>query len=1176
MARLPDDLARVLTDVTTGRREVSLTGCPPSALPYVLARLQRALGTPALVVVAETERARVVAEALNAHVAPEAGLAAAAVYPELDVSPYAGVSPGRHAAMERIGALFRLSQGLGPRFVVAPVGALGLYTLPRDRMTRFADIVMAGETLDRDRFLRNLTAAGYQNVSVVEDPGTFAVRGGIIDVWPPLAEAPARIDLWGDEVDTVRTFDPETQRSLVEVSELYVSPAREALLDPLTIEHGLHELRRLCDARDVPTQRMRSLSDDLREGILGVGMEFLLPAFYRAPDTLLDYLPDDVLVALEEPEPLRAQLDEAFARLTVEYGLPRTEELLVYPPDRYVRPPDRTLLPLGDRRRLSLRSIVVEEELSGPLHRLDLGANHDLVRDLQHAPGGERSLKPLAQQVRAWQGQGLTCVVTCHTDGQAARLTELLHFYGLAVSDHAAPPRLDALDAAREARAAVHLFRGALTAGFQHPAAGLALVDEEEVFGRKRRQRARRTIARDLVPQLNELTPGDYVVHADHGIGRFEKLEKLTVGGAVSDFLRITYKGGTTLLLPVQNLDRVQRYTGGGGETAPVLDRLGGVAWESRKARVKRAVRDMADELLKLYAARKALDGHACAPPDETFREFEATFPYDETPDQSKAIDEVMDDMGVPAPMDRLVCGDVGYGKTEVAMRAAFRAVADGKQVLVLVPTTVLAEQHRQSFQKRLGAHGVLVDALSRFKTTGEQKALLDRLKRGLVDVVIGTHRLLSRDVEVPRLGLLVIDEEHRFGVAHKERLKQLRQQVDVLTLTATPIPRTLNMALSGLRDLSIIATPPQDRLSVRTMVTRGTDDVVQEGIRRELQRGGQVFFVHNRVQSIFEKAEWLQQLVPEARIGVAHGQMGEKELEKVMLAFVEGQTTVLVTTTIIESGLDIPNANTMFVDRADRFGLAQLYQLRGRIGRSSERAFCYLLIPNPATLDGDARKRIAVIQQFSDLGSGFHIATYDLEIRGSGNLLGGEQSGQVAAVGYDLFLQMLEEAVQELRGTMVRRVDTELKLELPAFLPEEWLPDPNERVRIYRRLAGARAVDELIAMEDELLDRFGAPPDPVKNLVQSLHLKREAGELGVKEVVYGPTALSLTLVDDGPVAPEKLVAFLNRKGSRFRLAPDGKSGTAKVTRPITQKEWDHGILTAREALRELRESAGG
>jgi len=382
-------------------------------------------------------------------------------------------------------------------------------------------------------------------------------------------------------------------------------------------------------------------------------------------------------------------------------------------------------------------------------------------------------------------------------------------------------------------------------------------------------------------------------------------------------------------------------------------------------------------------------------------------------------------------------------------------------------------------------------------------------------------------------------------------------------------------MALSGLRDLSIIATPPQDRLSVRTMVTRGTDDVVQEGIRRELQRGGQVFFVHNRVQSIFEKAEWVQQLVPEARIGVAHGQMGEKELERVMLAFVEGETTVLVTTTIIESGLDIPNANTMFVDRADRFGLAQLYQLRGRIGRSSERAFCYLLIPYPATLDGDARKRIAVIQQFTDLGSGFHIATYDLEIRGSGNLLGGEQSGQVAAVGYDLFLQMLEEAVQELRGTMVQRVDTELKLELPAFLPEEWLPDPIERVRIYRRLAGARAADELVAMEDELLDRFGAAPDPVKNLVQSLHLKREAGELGVKEVVYGPTALSLTLVDEGPVAPEKLVAFLNRKGSRFRLAPDGKPGTARITRPVTQKEWDHGILTAREALRELRESTG-
>ena len=1177
MAKLPEDLQRVLTDIRIGRREVSVTGCPSGALPYVVARLQRALGVTTLVLVADTERARTIAEALNGFLQPDGDLAPAVVYPDQDVSPYAGVSPGRTAAMERIGALFRLSQGLGPAVVVAPATSLGLYTLPRDRMTRFADIVLPGEALDRPRFLRNLTGAGYQNVPVVEDPGTFAVRGGIIDVWPPLSEAPARIDLWGDEVDSIRSFDPESQRSLGEIRELYVSPAREALLDELTLDHGLAELRRLCDARDVPTQRMRALTDDLREGILGVGMEFLLPAFYRDPDTLLDYLPEDAFVVLEEPEPLGALLNEAFARLEVEYGLPRTAELLVYPPDRYHRPPSRSLLKLRELRRLALRSVVVEEERSGPLHALDVRTNQDLVRDLGHAPGGERSLKPLAQHIRQWHGEGLTAAICCHTDGQASRVTEMLHFYGLAVEDHAGPPRLDTLDHARELRTVVHLFRGALGGGFQHPAAGVALVDEEDIFGRKRRHRRRATVPRELVPQLHELVPGDYVVHAEHGIGRFEKLEKLTVGGAQSDFLRIAYKGGPTLLLPVQNLDRVQRYTGG-GEAAPALDRLGGVAWERRKSRVQKAVREMADELLKLYAARRALDGHAFSPPDEQFREFEATFPYDETPDQLRAIDEVMDDMGAGAPMDRLVCGDVGFGKTEVAMRAAFRAVADGKQVAVLVPTTVLAEQHRVSFEQRLGRHGVIVDALSRFKSAGEQKEVIEKLRKGRIDVVIGTHRLLSKDVEVPRLGLLVIDEEHRFGVAHKERLKQLKQQVDVLTLTATPIPRTLNMALSGLRDLSVIATPPQDRLAIRTMVTRGTEDVLQEGIRRELARGGQVYFVHNRVQSIYGKAELVQQLVPEARVAVAHGQMGDAELEKVMLAFIAGERNVLVTTTIVESGLDIPNANTMFVDRADTLGLAQLYQLRGRIGRSRERAYCYLLIPNPANLDGDARKRIAVIQQFTDLGSGFHIATYDLEIRGAGNLLGGDQSGQVAAVGYDLFIQMLEEAVQELRGTEPKRVDTDLRLELPAFLPEEWLPDPTERVRVYRRLAAAHEEEELVSMEDEILDRFGAAPPAAKNLLQSLHVKREAGDLGVKEVVYGPTALHLTLVEDRALTAEQLVSFLNRRGNRFRLAPDGPAGThaaMKITRPVTQKEWDHGLLTVREALKELRDFVG-
>ena len=1166
--RLPPDLARVAAALESGAHTATLTGALPSAVPYAVAKLQQTRAHPTLLIVADEERAREAHDGLNAFLGSEDGQSAAAIYPDLDVSPYAGVSPSHINALERLRVLFRLSQGLGPRAIVAPVTALGLLTLPRERMGRTADVVARGEELDRTRFVANLTAAGYQNVPLVEDPGTFAIRGGIIDLFVPLYGLPVRIDLFGDEVESLRSFDPDTQLSEGHLDELYVCPVRETLLDDNSINRGLRELRRLADAISMPTSRMRALADLLKGGVLGVGAEFLLPAFYAQPETLLDYLPRGALLVLEEPDKLAQRLEQSHAQLERDYNRPRSDEMLVFDPPRYYRHPSRTLTALDQGPRLALRRLVAEEDRrSEPIVELAFEPLPLLSREPSAGPESERSLEPAVKHIRRYLGEGCLAVLCCHTSGQMERVAEIIQWHGLGVVRHDSLPLLESL-ADHEERARVHLHRANIGYGFIHPAQeespGLIIIDEQDLFGRKRRRRRARTPSA-LVPRLQELVPGDYVVHTEHGIGRFVGLEKLAVGGSFTDFLRLEYSGGGTLLLPVHALNRVQRFVGA-GESPPGLDRLGGVSWQRRRGRVARAVREMADELLKLYAERKAQPGYAFGPPDEAFREFEAAFPFEETPDQQHAIAEVMRDMSSESPMERLVCGDVGYGKTEVAMRAAFRAVADGRQVAVLVPTTVLAEQHRLSFAERLGQSGVLVDSLSRFKSAAEQREVQQRLKDGRLDVVVGTHRLLSKDVVIPRLGLLVIDEEHRFGVAHKEKLKRLRLNVDVLSLTATPIPRTLNMALSGLRDLSIIATPPHDRLAVRTMVTRGTDEVLRDGILRELGRGGQVFFVHNRVRDIAETAKRITTLVPEAKVALAHGQMNERQLEKVMLSFVHREVTVLVCTAIVESGLDIPNANTMFIDQAHTLGLAQLYQLRGRIGRGRVRGYAYLLIPRPERLEGDARKRIAAIQQFSELGSGFQIATYDLEIRGAGNLLGADQSGNVQTVGYEMFMQMLDEAIRDLGPTpAVRRVETELKIQLPAHLPEDWLPEPQERVRLYRRLAACESLEELEMLADEMDDRFGALPPEAGNLIQSLHVKREAGDLGITEVVFGPQSLRFLLSRDGPFTSEGLVSFLNRPGNRFRLGED-----MWLSRAVTNKEWERGIAGIREALREL------
>ncbi len=696
---------------------------------------------------------------------------------------------------------------------------------------------------------------------------------------------------------------------------------------------------------------------------------------------------------------------------------------------------------------------------------------------------------------------------------------------------------------------------GPLARGLVAPAEGLVLVTEEEIFGRRMHRAKGRAASRGAKPFLEDLRAlavGDYVVHVEHGIGKYLGLLHKDIGGLTVDLLVVEYAGSDKLYLPVYRLNQIQKWSG--GEGAPKVDRLGGQTFSKTKQRVEKQVRQMADELLRLYAERQAVVGDALPDPDDDYRAFEATFPFDETPDQARAIDEVFKDLETPKPMDRLVCGDVGFGKTEVAIRAAFRTAQAGKQVAVLCPTTVLAQQHTISFEARMREYPIKVASLSRFQSKNEQSDVVRGLKDGTVDIVIGTHRLLSKDVHFKQLGLLVVDEEQRFGVTHKERIKQLRRNVDVLTLTATPIPRTLQMAVSGLRDMSLIATAPVARRAIRTIVTRADDAVIREAIRRELGRGGQIFFVYNRIDGIYERAARVQALVPEARVAVGHGQMAEAALEQTMFDFIEGRYDVLVSTAIIESGLDIPRANTIIIDRADIFGLAQLYQLRGRVGRSKDRAYCYLVVPPPSSMTDEARARIEALERHTDLGSGFQIASLDLELRGAGDLLGAEQSGSVASVGFDLFCQMLEEAVHELRGEpIVHDVDPELSFDVEALLPENYVADVGVRLSLYKRLASAENADEVADLASEMEDRFGAPPPEARSFVHLMRIKTELRRLRALGCEASAKSVPLHLREDTPIDPAKLMALVTKKGSPYKVTPD-----MRVTRRMTE----HDVVT--------------
>jgi transcription-repair coupling factor (superfamily II helicase) len=1154
------------------RDRLDYMGLPGGALSLLLTEAGRKGAPPMLVITKDQDTAFACAEDLRFFgVSSAKGDDALPVlrFPAPDASPFLQVAADRKSAMERVAALSHLAHGLPFQFIVAPVGALLRRVAPRRVLFERSRRIQPAEIVERDDLLSLFADCGYLRVPVVEDPGSFAARGGLIDVYAPHAEGPVRIELDDELVTSIKLFDPDTQRAVKTLDHVFVHPARQTLADAETKRLARERVSDLCDSFNLPTRKRNALLDEIDTGRNVLGLDAYLPAFYTQLDTLFDYLPNDMRCVMVDPTSVAKAASEELERAHRDRAA-RVEDVPAYPVDKLYITTHALRETLEAHPSLSVHELFVAgaaEDDESPLSVFQTAAieqtenlagdDHSglLARLAQQRKesGRGHALVPLAESLKGFLEAGLRVLVTTRTRTQADRIRGLLKSYGVAVESESKPFAPEQLRASIAGK--VEVVMGGLSRGFVLGAFALAALTEAEVFGERSHKatikKARKQKADAFLDDLSALSQGDFVVHTEHGVGRYLGLEKkqmplsryeeLQGMKAVSvEVLVVEYIGGK-LFLPVTRLNQIQKYSNAEGK-APKLDKLGGQTFAKTKQKARDEVKQLADDLLKVYAQRAAATRPPVATDEPAYQEFEASFPFDETPDQTRAIEDVISDLSRPSVMDRVVCGDVGFGKTEVAMRAAFRVAMAGRQVAVLCPTTVLAQQHANTFRERMSGYPIRVAQLSRFVPKEQQAETLAQLKEGKIEVVIGTHRILSKDVHFKNLGLLVVDEEQRFGVAHKERIKVLKAHVDVLTLSATPIPRTLQMAVTGLRDLSLITTPPVDRRAVRTFVTRWDPHVIRESIQRELSRGGQTFVVHNRVESLAERGARIQELVPEARVAMAHGQMNEALLERVMTDFIEGRYDVLCATAIIESGLDIPRANTIIIDRADTYGLAQLYQLRGRVGRSRERAYCYLIAPPPNAMSDEARLRIAALERFTELGSGFKVASLDLELRGAGDVLGAEQSGAVSSVGFDMFLKMLEEAIADLRGeTRTHELDPELNLETPLLLPDDYIEDVGVRLSFYKRFSGADSENEVESIAEEMEDRFGAAPDAARTFVRAMRLKPELRALRVLGCEATRTRVTFHLSDDAPIDVARLVVMVTQSKGRLKLTPDRK-----------------------------------
>jgi transcription-repair coupling factor (superfamily II helicase) len=1069
-----DSLLQAVDAVRSAREPVKVSGLLGSSASIFVSILHRELGAATVVICPdEADRIRDDLESLlgEEHVF---------YFPDWEVLPYDDFSPHDAIVGTRLRTLSLLLDGR-PGVVLVPVRGFLRRILPPDDLRRAYVTLRTGQSVDPRDLIKRLSEMGYTRAQIVEDVGVFAMRGGILDVFPQGEDEPVRVELFGDEVESLRRFDPLTQRSVSKIGQVRILPAREVVLDGQAVDQFLSGLK----GKRLKGEQIEQVALHVRDKFFFDGMEAYAPLFYSTDATLTAYLPQGATYVLWEKDALQGKASNLVAE---------AERLFA---ERHGR---SAMLPSPSRVFAGL-----EESLAQPRGRFveiyALKPERDaLSLDFRSPESFGGSLKVLNSVLEESARKGYDTFILCDNIGQADRLEEVV--------------------SQGDGRTVIGV--ASLRQGFVFPEAQLKVLTDHEIFGRYRRKpRYPRFRGEGPLASYRVLNPGDYVVHVSHGIGRYGGIQRLVVQGLETECLLVYYQGGDKLYVPIEQLDLLQKYIGKDGEP-PALSKLGGVGWERVKQRTKKAIKEMAEELIRIYAVRHARPGHAFKPDTRWQKELEASFIYEDTPDQARATQEIKRDMEGSKPMDRLVCGDVGYGKTEVAIRAAFKAVLDGKQVAVLVPTTVLAQQHYYTFKERLAEYPVIVEMLSRFRSHREQKAILEDLKRATVDIVIGTHRLIQKDVEFKDLGLVIIDEEQRFGVAHKESFKKMRATLDVLTLTATPIPRTLHMALVGARDMSIIDTPPKDRLPVETEVVQFDEDVILSAVLRELDRGGQVYFVHNRIETIDTVANHVAEILPEARIAIAHGQMKEKDLEQVMLDFIDRRYDILVSTMIVESGLDIPNVNTIVVNRADTLGLAQLYQLRGRVGRSRHRAYAYLLVPKRKHLTEEQKKRLKTLTEFTDLGSGFKIAMRDLEIRGAGNILGPQQSGYMAEVGFDLYCRLLEEAVKELKGEPIEeRVTTTVETDMPAFIPDTYVEDEKQRVVFYKRLVETRDTTDVGDLEKELIDRYGRITSEIRNLLEFQKIRILAGKAEIERVVLKSSAVLLEA----------------RKGKRFPMA---------------------------------------
>jgi transcription-repair coupling factor (superfamily II helicase) len=1195
--------ARVAAELARGARVVSISGLvsgPARAL--ALAALQRASGKCFAVVTQANRDLEAWERDLRFWYCALRGATdcedSVLVLPASESDPYAGASPHPETLERRALSLWRMARG-GRDFLLLTARGLARRTLPPEELSRAGARLRRDEDSAPEELVEKLIAAGYVREDPVGAVGEFSTRGGILDVWSPGREAPVRVEFFGDTVDSIREFDPETQLSIAPLQEIEIAPMRE-----LAVASGDFRLwAERARARWREERFERALLDRTAyadEGETFPGWEWLMPLVYPRRGSVFDYLKDAVLV-VEEPSGLESHLAQVYDTLAARYAETDSADELGLPPEEYYMTAEEIRARLEPVQRVELRTLgraaaVLDQEiaLEAEQPQVQIGRERKSPRPLFLFPAVESATEVewRAQSVRRYHGRinELADDVRRALDERVALTLFVMPSLGTAervaaiLSDYNVQPRIalsnERGSAGEVAQGGAVVTVGRPSGGFELPDSRLVIHVESDLFDEandtqlERRApgtttatgKRRKSKTAAFISDFRDLKTGDYVVHIDHGIARFGGLQKLELGGArASEFMLLYYADDAKLYVPVERLDLVQRYSSAEARE-PQLDRLGGLGWQKTKAKAKRAMRDMADELLRLYAERKLVGGYAYAIDSPWQREFEEGFEYILTPDQETAIEDVKHDMQEPTPMDRLLCGDVGYGKTEVAMRAAFKAVMESKQVAVLTPTTVLAYQHFETFRARFAAFPVKVELISRFRSTREQKEIVKRVEGGEIDIIIGTHRLLSKDVRFRELGLVVVDEEQRFGVAHKERLKQLKKRVDVLTLSATPIPRTLNMSLMGLRDMSVIETPPRDRLAIQTQVVQFSESVIKSAIELELARAGQVFFIHNRVESIETIAALVKRLVPQARVTLAHGQMNEKEMEQVMLDFVDYKYDVLVATTIIENGIDIPRANTIIINRADNYGLAQLYQLRGRVGRSNRRAYAYLLIPSEQVLTPIARRRLAAIREFSDLGAGFRIAALDLELRGAGNLLGGEQSGHMDALGFDLYTQMLERTVAELRGEEVEdETGVSINLGVNVAIPEDYISDMGQRLRTYKRVSSARDEETLRAIRAETEDRYGRLPPEVERLFDYARLRLVAEAVGVVSVDKAASGIALKLSEKARVSPEKLMELVAaRPGASF--APTGV-----LRLELDEKERDEVLETARGVLLEIR-----